>query len=120
MMLVIFLFSGQPGSEVPTFDWADRIIKKGGHMIGYGLLALSYWRAFDFKEEKRWIAWLLAVLYAVMDETHQSFVPGRNSAIWDVIIFDNFGALIALWFIYYYRKGKRPGSIHPVTKGAKQ
>lgn len=81
MMLVIFWFSAQPGSEMLTFDWADRIIKKGGHIIGYGLLALSFWRAFDYKEGKRWMAWLLALLYAVTDEFHQSFVPGRNPSL---------------------------------------
>jgi VanZ family protein len=114
MMLVIFWFSAQPASELPTFDWAESAIKKGGHMIGYGLLALAYWRAFDFREEKRWLAWLLAVLYAATDELHQSFVPGRNPWIWDVVVFDNLGALIALWLMNYFRRVKRPGSIHPV------
>ena len=83
-------------------------------MIGYGLLALAYWRAFDFREEKRWLAWLLAVLYAATDEFHQSFVPGRNPWMWDVVVFDNLGALIALWLMNYFRRAKRPGSIHPV------
>lgn len=120
MMLVIFWFSSQPSSEIPTFDWADRIIKKGGHMIGYGLLALSYWRAFDFKEGKRWVIWLLAVLYALTDEFHQSFVPGRSASIWDVLIFDNFGALISLWLTGLYRKEIRPGAIRPVAEEAKR
>jgi len=116
-MLVIFWFSAQPSSELPVFDWADRIVKKGGHMLGYALLGLSYWRAFDFKAEKRWIAWLLAVLYALTDELHQSFVPGRHPSWWDVILFDNFGALIALWLADLCRKQKRPDSIHPVVEG---
>ena len=116
IMLVIFMFSAQPGHEILTFNWADRIIKKAGHMIGYGLLALSYWRVFDFKREKRSLAWLLAVLYAVTDEFHQSFVPGRNPSIWDVLIFDNFGALISLWLISYYRKEKRPDEWGPVVE----
>src|SRR5688500_2016145 len=87
MILVIFWFSAQPGSELLPFDWADKILKKGGHMVGYALLALLYWRAFEWKEERRWIAWLLAVLYAVTDEFHQSFVPGRYPSIWDILIF---------------------------------
>lgn len=119
MMLVIFWFSAQPASEIPTFDWAESVIKKGGHMIGYGFLALAYWRAFDFKEEKIWLAWLLAVLFALTDEFHQSFVPGRNATIWDVIVFDNLGALLALWLINTFRKQKRPGSIRPVAEEAK-
>jgi VanZ family protein len=97
IMLIIFLFSSQPSSNIPNFSWADEIVKKGGHMIGYAMLALSYWHAFRMQEGKRWLAWLLAVLYAVSDEWHQSFVPGRYPSLWDVLIFDNFGALIALW-----------------------
>jgi hypothetical protein len=97
IMLIIFLFSSQPSSNMPNFSWADEIVKKGGHMIGYAMLALSYWHAFRMQEGKRWLAWLLAVLYAVSDEWHQSFVPGRYPSLWDVLIFDHFGALIALW-----------------------
>jgi VanZ family protein len=120
MMLVIFWFSAQPASEIPTFDWAEGIIKKGGHMVGYGLLAVSYWRAFDFKEEKRWLAWLLAVLYALTDEFHQSFVPGRNPWIWYFVVFYNIGAWIALWLKTHYRREKRPDSIRPLAEKAKR
>src|SRR5215211_7617679 len=96
MMLVIFLMSSRTSSELPNFNWADAIVKKGGHMVGYALLALLYWRAFDLKKEKRWVAWLLVILYALTDEFHQSFVPGRHPSVWDVVIFDNIGALISL------------------------
>jgi VanZ family protein len=115
MMLVIFWFSSRPGSE-PLFGWVEFLIKKAGHMIGYALLALSYWRAFDFKVEKRWIAWLLAVLYALTDEFHQAFVPGRHPSIWDIVIFDNIGALIALGIAARYRKRKRPDSMRSVIE----
>jgi VanZ family protein len=120
MMLVIFWFSAQPGYDPLTFDWLDAIFKKGGHMIGYGLLVLSYWQAFDFKEEKRWIVWLLAVLYAVTDEFHQSFVPGRNPSIWDFFFFYILVAFFALCFLIYFIREKRPGSIRPVAEEAKR
>jgi len=42
IMSVIFWFSSQPSSNLPNFDWADKAIKKGGHMFGYALLAWSY------------------------------------------------------------------------------
>ena len=95
-MLAIFLLSAQPSYELPNFDWADRIVKKGSHMVGYAILALSYWRTFDLKNNKRGLAWLLAVVYAVTDEWHQAFVPGRQPSIFDVLIYDQLGALIAL------------------------
>ncbi len=68
-------------------------------MIGYGLLAGTYWYALGYQKDKRWWAWLLAVLYAMTDEFHQSFVFGRHPSVWDVLIFDNLGALISLWAI---------------------
>ena len=103
MMSVIFLFSARPSTELPDFDWADRIVKKGGHMIGYALLAWSYWHAFGYNKDKRWLAWFFAILYAVTDEIHQSFVPGRHPSIWDVVVFDNLGALVSLWFISKFK-----------------
>ena len=106
VMFVIFLFSAQPSLNLPSFDWADRIVKKGGHLIGYALLAGSYWYAFGFNQNKHWVSWLFAILYAVTDEFHQSMVPGRHASIWDVVVFDNLGALISLWIITI--KQKRP------------
>jgi len=43
VMAAIFVFSSIPSYELPDFAWADTLIKKGGHMLGYGLLALAYW-----------------------------------------------------------------------------
>ena len=47
-------------------------------------------------------------LLCVSDEFHQSFVPGRFPSIWDVLIFDNLGAVISLWLVDHYIKQKRP------------
>jgi VanZ family protein len=116
MMIVIFLFSAQPASHLPDFDWADRLVKKSGHVMGYAILAFLYWRALQFNEDKRWVAWLLALLYAMTDEFHQSFVSGRHPAIWDVILFDNLGTLISLWLVARYRKQKRPDPFHPIVR----
>jgi VanZ family protein len=116
MMLLIFLVSSQASSNLPNFDWADMLIKKGGHAVGYAILALLYWRALDFEDNKYWVAWLLSILYAITDEFHQSFVPGRHPAFLDVLIFDNFGALISLWLINRYRKQKRPDLLRPIAK----
>ncbi|HEY9528529.1 MAG TPA: VanZ family protein [Anaerolineales bacterium] len=117
VMLVIFLVSSQPSSDLPNFDWADRLIKKGGHMIGYAILALSYWRALRFRQGKWWLAWGFALLYAVTDEFHQSFVPGRHPSVWDVLVFDNFGALFSLWLMRLY-KTQRPDSPGPIVESA--
>jgi VanZ family protein len=108
MMCVIFWFSSQPADELPNFNWADAIVKKSGHMVGYGLLAFTYWYALDMNKQKRWLAWVFVILYALTDEYHQTFVRGRHPSIWDVMIFDNVGALISLWLTTVYIKRKRP------------
>jgi VanZ family protein len=118
VMLIIFWFSAQPAPDLFISGLADKVIKKGGHMIGYGLLAFSYWRAYGFRKARWWLAWLLAVIYAVSDEFHQSFVPGRHASPWDVIIFDNLGALISLWLVNYFHKEKRLGIRDPTLEKA--
>jgi VanZ family protein len=118
VMLAIFLVSAQPSSNLPNFAWADRVIKKGGHMVGYAFLAVSYWRVLGFRPEKRWLAWCFSVLYAVTDEFHQSFVPGRFPSVWDVLVFDNLGALVSLWLWSLYKR-QRSDTLGPIVERAK-
>jgi VanZ family protein len=98
MMAAIFIFSSFSSSELPNYGGWDYFIKKIAHGIGYGLLALSYLNALPHQTYP--LAWLLAVFYSATDEFHQSFVPGRHAAVTDVLVFDNLGAMIAL-FIHY-------------------
>ena len=108
VMSVIFWFSSQPASNLPNFDGADEVIKKGAHICGYALLAWSYWRALHFQPDSRGLAWFLAILYAITDEYHQSFVTGRFPSATDVFVFDNLGALLSLWITNLTIKQKRP------------
>ena len=102
LMSVIFVFSSQPGDDLPSFyDW-DYFIKKSSHMIGYGLLALSYFHFLKYDKRQYWLALLMAVLYAATDEYHQSFVAGRGPSVFDVFVFDGLGALIALWLYFRF------------------
>jgi VanZ family protein len=109
MMLAIFLFSARLGDMIPMSLW-KQVLYKAGHVVGYAMLALSYWRAFRFDSKQRWIAWLLAVLYAITDEYHQSFVPFRHSTAFDVLVYDNLGALISLGLAGMFAKQKQPAS----------
>lgn len=95
-MGVIFAFSSIPGDEMPTFDLYDWLVKKGGHMLGYALLAWLLFRGWGGTGRRAYLlAFLGAVLYALSDEFHQSFVPGRNATLVDVAI-DSLGALLVL------------------------
>jgi VanZ family protein len=94
MMAVIFAFSSRGGAQLPNFGGWDKIVKKMGHGIGYGLLALTYWRGLGFRRNGHWLAWLMALAYSATDEFHQSFVPGRSPSLIDVFVFDNIGAFL--------------------------
>lgn len=97
VMALIFMFSSRPSNELPDFGTWDYVIKKGAHMLEYGLLAAACWRGFDGAPSRQWAAWGMAVGYAVTDEIHQSFVPGRVPSPVDIALFDNLGAILALW-----------------------
>ena len=107
MMLAIFLYSAGPALDIPQ-SGLRLFVNKSGHVIGYAMLALSYWRGFNFNLNKRPGAWLLAVLYAITDEFHQSFVPGRHASLFDVLVYDNLGACIAMLLAGLFLKQKQP------------
>jgi VanZ family protein len=100
-MAVIFTASGTPGPDLPSFEsWIwDILVKKGGHMTGYALLAAAFYHALTNNKNTARIhyffAFCLTVLYAATDEWHQSFTPERSPSIVDVCI-DATGGLIGL------------------------
>src|SRR5512140_2737744 len=96
-MAVLFAASATPSRDIPSFGLVDTIVKKGGHMLAYALLALLLRRAMGWEVTRAAWAWMLAVLYSVTDEFHQSFVPGRHPSWVDALVFDGGGALLALW-----------------------
>ncbi len=96
MMLIIFVFSSLPGHELPNLLSWDYVVKKTSHAIGYALLALSYLHLLRYNKMGHGRAWVMALAYAVTDEFHQSFVPGRSASLFDVVIFDNIGVIAAL------------------------
>jgi len=108
MMAAIFGLSSIPSADMPKFGLLDTIVKKGGHALGYGLLALSFLRGLKSDRtdiSSRWLyaAWLMATLYSATDEFHQSFVPGRHPAATDMLI-DSLGAALSLFIATSYYK----------------
>ncbi len=110
IMAAIFFFSSLPSTEIPSFGAFDFSVKKLGHMLGYALLATAYWAGLGFRKNRVWLAFLLAVLYALTDEFHQRFIPGRHSSLVDVFGFDGGGAALALavgWIVMKRNRTKR-------------
>lgn len=112
MMALIFLASSTPASRIPYFGALDILVKKGGHAIGYALLGLSYFYALPSRLSVPYravTALLLAILFSLSDEFHQSFVEGRTSTPRDVLI-DTLGAGLSLFAAALYSSSSRSSS----------
>jgi len=108
-MAVIFLISGTPGSELPEFGVWDILAKKGGHLLGYAVLGSASYYGVNYGRSATIrhfiLAALMTILYAVSDEWHQKYVPGRNSSFLDICI-DAIGGLIGIAIICLLRKSQ--------------
>jgi len=105
-MALIFAVSGTPGERIPKVGAWDQLAKKGGHMLAYALLTLLWLRPLERQLPARRAALLacgISLLYAISDEYHQTFVPGRDGNGVDVMI-DGVGMLGALWGWHHARR----------------
>ena len=100
--LIIFSFSSLRVGSSNEIYWKDFVIKKTAHIVEYSILAVLLYRAMigsDIEKKKSIIfAILIVSLYGFTDEFHQSFTPGREPRIRDVIIDTIGGALGVLTF----------------------
>ena len=93
---VIFTLSSMSGLPAPPGGFTD----KHAHLVTYGVLgALLVWGLTNRSPARTtWsiaaAAVVLAVLYGVSDEWHQSFVPGREVSALDLTA-DAAGAVLA-------------------------
>ena len=96
--LLAWLF---PHASLQTLETMHTIVRKSAHFSEYLIFGLLIARAL--RDARGWLwrhavlAVLLAASYAVTDELHQHFVPGRTAAVGDVVI-DAIGATVGqLW-----------------------
>lgn len=91
-MGIIFGLSSLPGSAVPGRFGST------GHFVLYAVLGALFMLALP-KTQPLWkwaaLAVLLASVYGVTDEFHQSFVPGRMPDVLDWVV-DTAGALTSV------------------------
>ncbi len=143
LMGVIFFFSSQPGEdsdEVSTgllsllfgqgLDFAllwNALARKVAHVLEFGALAAPVAVFFGTFRLRRRAAFLLpvvvCVLYAVGDELHQLFVPGRSCEAADVLV-DSIGVLLSVFAVRWLivrltRRGKKNiAAVAPAEDGA--
>jgi VanZ family protein len=100
---------------VGDHDWLQIhfYIRKSGHFLGYGFLALAWLRAWWMTLPKSvfltdaMLALLGTAMTAGADELHQSFLPGRTGTPWDVLI-DCSGAISLQLVVYVCMRIFRP------------
>lgn len=93
---IIYILSSIEQVTVSQFFVWDFAFKKIAHIGEYAVLFALIFRA----NGKKWaFSFVLTMLYALSDEYHQSFVPGRTAALYD-LGFDLSGANIAAYIIW--------------------
>jgi VanZ family protein len=96
---IIFAVSSIPGETVEAVGLGKESYHIKGHFFLYFVLYLALYKG----TKNAWLSWILATLYAITDEYHQLFVPGRSWQMIDIIV-DSLGAgfaAIILWRFSY-------------------
>lgn len=94
-MGLIFFLSAQPDLPHPSSGWLDWLISSSAHLFEFAVLAVLWARALGQGRRSRLIAVALTLLYALSDEFHQLFVPGRHADPLDLAS-DALGAVLGL------------------------
>ena len=116
-MILIFIQSAMPGDvseaesewvaylltgrhyELSQAELTIWLIRKTAHFGEYLLLGLGLRWALKSSA----LAWIIGAAYAVSDELHQLFVPGRSCEVLDVCI-DAAGVLVGVLIMAFLRK----------------
>ena len=107
--ILLWLF---PNISEARLAVAHFLVRKAGHFSEYAVLAFLSRRAFISSSreflQRYWfqLGLLLVVIYALLDEFHQSFVPSRTPSIYDSAI-DVAGGLTVLLIFKLFGKRVR-------------
>lgn len=77
----IFILSHQPSlPSIPLFPYQDKVF----HFLEFSLLVFSLLLNRDLFRKKCWTSVIIcAGIWAIIDEVHQSFIPGRSCSLFD-------------------------------------
>lgn len=129
-MAIIFYLSHQPASEsselsvgisaliikaidllpIPfhiDMQFFHFFIRKSAHFFAYFILGVLLFNAFNVSNVQQLKGCLssigICIIYAISDEVHQLFIPGRSGQISDVLI-DSSGATVGIILYSYLLK----------------
>ncbi len=81
-----------PGISAAALGVIHSLVRKSAHFTEYGIL---FWLLVRGPMVRRpYLALAACVVYALLDEGHQMFVPGRTASLYDVAL-DSTGALFS-------------------------
>ena len=88
--------------KIELIDSMQHIVRKLAHFTIYLIGGvIIYGLVFQYEKNSKKIIFyslLIGILYAISDEIHQYFIPGRSNEIKDVLI-DSLGLLIGIIFV---------------------
>lgn len=103
-MILIWTLSSMPSDAIVEFPDSnvDVFIKESMHLVEFAILYLLFvfasYATGTFSARRNILFTIIACLYGVTDEIHQSFVPYRSATVIDVIK-DVIGVLISYYFV---------------------
>ena len=112
--ILLWLFPNLSEARLAAVHFLTR---KAGHFTEYAILAFLARRAFITSSraflERYWfqLGLLLVIIYGLLDEFHQSFVPSRTPSLYDSAI-DLAGGLTVLLIFKFCGKSPREREIH--------
>jgi len=92
-----------------TFATIHFLIRKLAHCTEFAVFGLLLYHSFEPRHPERWdirgafAALIIAGLFSLVDEYHQSFVPGRTASLADCGL-DTAGALLGIVLLYADRR----------------
>ncbi len=114
--LTPFLHWLKPDISAATVAEVHLFVRKAAHVTEYAILTGLLFRALRWSIDGFWgraaVAMLPALIFAPVDEFHQSFVPSRTSSPIDVLI-DYSGAVVGILIcrvIYFILTRRRKGA----------
>jgi VanZ family protein len=108
-MVLIFCFSSIPSLGFGLEGIQEQISRKSVHVIIYAILTLLIWFSLPALDKhpfkKIFLCGFLALIFAVSDEFHQSFVSGRAGSAKGVLA-DFIGIAFAITYLSIRRSNR--------------